>query len=102
MEPTIKAGDMVVTRLIPLKNIATRDIVVLPLPESPSIRYAHRIISVERGDAGVNLKTKGDANPNPDSWNLEVRSKKVTQVMAVIPTARIFSGAIERKWIYVG
>lgn len=102
MEPTINAGDMVLTRIIPTSEIKKRDIVVLPLPEDKNIRYSHRIVSVERSGVKTIVKTQGDANPNPDQWTLEVTSQDVTKVVGVIPTARIFSGPIERKWIYYG
>jgi signal peptidase len=102
MEPTIKAGDMVLTRLAPIDEIQMRDVVVLPVPENPALRYAHRVIAIEKKSNGFQVKTKGDANPNADSWNMVVKSRDVTEVLAVIPTAKIFSGAIERKWIYYG
>jgi signal peptidase len=102
MEPTIKAGDMVLTRLAPIDEIQMRDVVVLPVPENPALRYAHRIIAIEKKGDELQVRTKGDANPQPDSWNMVVKSKEVTQVLAVIPTAKIFSGPIERKWIYYG
>jgi signal peptidase len=102
MEPTIKAGDMVLTRLIPTSEIQNRDIVVLPLPEDKSIRYSHRVISIERKAGNTFVRTQGDANPNPDQWTLGIEGKEVTKVMAVIPTAAIFSGPIDRRWIYYG
>ena len=48
------------------------------------------------------VSTKGDANPKVDSWELKITSADVPKVMAVIPTALIFNGPIERKWIYYG
>lgn len=102
MEPTIKAGDMVLTSLVPRDDIRVRDIVVLPIPENPELNFSHRIISVEKGEEGLRIRTKGDGNPNPDNWSMEVTSKDVTQVLAVIPTAKIFNGPLERKWIFYG
>ena len=102
MEPTIKAGDMVLTRLIPTSEIRNRDIVVLPLPEDKRIRYSHRVVSIERKAGNTFVRTKGDANPNPDAWTLGIEAKEVTKVMAVIPTAAILNGPIDRRWIYYG
>lgn len=102
MEPTIKAGDMVLTRMIPAKEIQPRDIVVLPLPENKSMRYSHRVISVDQNRGEIVVKTQGDANPTPDAWTLEIKSEDATKVMAVLPTARILNGPIDRKWMYYG
>ena len=102
MEPTIKAGDMVLTRMISTKEIEPRDIVVLPLPEDKNIRYSHRVISVKESGGEVIVKTQGDANPNPDKWELAISSDDVTKVVAVIPAAKVLNGPIERKWIYYG
>ena len=102
MEPTIQAGDMVLTRMISTEEIQPRDIVILPLPEDKSIRYSHRVISVKKSGDEVVVKTQGDANPNPDEWELAITSQEATKVVAVIPTAKVFNGPIERKWIFYG
>ena len=44
MEPTINAGDMVLTRQIPAKEIRTRDVVILPVPDAPGFNYSHRVV----------------------------------------------------------
>lgn len=62
-------------------------------------------MAVKKDTSGVAVTTKGDANPKPDSWELNIlniTSEKVPKVMAVIPTAPIFNGPMERKWIYYG
>lgn len=102
MEPSIKAGDMVLTRQIPTEEIRTRDVVILPLPDADGLYFAHRIVGVNQTSGDVVVKTKGDANPNPDSWELTITSEKVPKIVAVIPTAAIFNGPVERKWIYYG
>ena len=48
------------------------------------------------------MKTQGDANPNPDKWELAITSEDASKVVAVIPTAKVFNGPVERKWIYYG
>lgn len=102
MEPTIKAGDMVLTRMISTKEIQPRDIVVVPLPENENLRYSHRVISVDQNGGEIVVKTQGDANPTPDKWELAITSQDATKVIAVIPTAKVLNGPIERKWIYYG
>ncbi len=102
MEPTISAGDMVLTRPIPVAQIRSRDVVVLPVPDVEGLRYSHRVMSDTREFDDVVVTTKGDANPNPDAWTLQITSQEVPKVVAVIPTAPILNGPIERKWIYYG
>jgi signal peptidase I len=102
MEPTISAGDMVLTRPIPVAEIRSRDVVVLPVPDVEGLRYSHRVMSVTREFDDVVVTTKGDANPKPDAWTLQITSQEVPKVVAVIPTAPILNGPIERKWIYYG
>ena len=102
MEPSIKAGDMVLTRQVPAEDIQMRDVVILPLPDADGLYFSHRIVGIKKQSGDVIVATKGDANPKPDSWELKITSGDVPKVMAVIPTALIFNGPIERKWIYYG
>ena len=102
MTPAIKAGDMVVTRQVPTEELRARDVVILPLPDANGLYFSHRIFTLRDENGGVVVRTKGDANPKPDSWELKITSDEVPKVMAVIPTAAIFDGPIERKWIYYG
>ena len=102
MEPTINAGDMVLTRIVPANQVKVRDVLVLPVPENEALRYSHRIVSLQRSREGLAIKTKGDANPQVDSWNMEITSPEVTKVMAVMRTAPIMNGPISRSTIYCG
>jgi len=102
MEPTIKAGDTVLTIQIPTSQIQKNDVLVLPLPEISNLRYAHRVIEVSNESQEVIVRTKGDSNPIPDKWALELISKQVPKVVAVIPTAPILNGPVERRTIYLG
>lgn len=101
MEPTIKAGDTVLTRQVPRTTVKPKEIIVLPVPDNAALKYSHRVISAKNVQSGTILKTKGDANPNIDSWNMKVTSDQVPEVMAVIPTASIFNGPISRRTIFL-
>ena len=101
MEPTIKAGDTVLTREIPRTEVKANEIVVLPVPDNPALKYSHRVVIAKNIGSRTLLKTKGDANPNIDSWNMNVTSNQVPKVMAVIPTATIFNGPISRRTIFL-
>jgi signal peptidase len=101
MEPNISPGDTLITRKIESDSIKKDDVVVLPVPTNTSMSYAHRVLTVIREPNGVVLQTKGDANPNPDKWLIKVTSEKTPQVIAVIPTAGIFNGWLDRRLIYI-
>lgn len=86
MEPTFSAGDLVIVRDRPVGDIATGDVVVLPDPNSASM-FIHRLTTVERNDGRTVVTTRGDNNPAPDAWMLDVTSETVPSYIAAIPTA---------------
>lgn len=102
MEPTIKAGDTLLARQIKTEELRPRDIAILPVPDIEGLRFTHRITSIKMESGDVIVTTKGDGNPNPDTWSLQITSQEVPKVIAIIPTAAIFNGPIERRWIYYG
>lgn len=102
MEPTIAAGDTLITRQVPRVEVAPREIIVLPVPDNPALRYAHRVVSARNEASGTIVKTKGDANPSLDSWTMRITSDDVPRVIGVIPTSAIFRGPISRPSVFIG
>ena len=100
MEPTIKALDTVITREIPRTQVKPEEIIILPVPDNPNLKYSHRVVKVEAVKAGTLVKTKGDGNPTEDSWTMRVTSDQIPKVIAVLPTAPIFNGPISRRTIF--
>ena len=100
MEPTIRAGDILLTREIDKHETERNDVIVLPAPDNEKIFYSHRVIEVSNKSGDVVVTTKGDANPKRDSWQMEITSKEVPKVVAVIPTAPIFNNSIGRRAIF--
>ncbi|NDC13303.1 MAG: S26 family signal peptidase, partial [Actinobacteria bacterium] len=43
MEPTLKAGDTVITKKVDVSTVNQGDIIVLPVPLNPTLRYVHRV-----------------------------------------------------------
>jgi signal peptidase len=91
MEPTMQAGDLLLTRPVEISTIEISDVLVLPVPKIENLRYTHRVVEVSRELNGYFIKTKGDANPSPDAWILNVTDKEVPKVIAVLPTSLIFA-----------
>ncbi|NCZ73800.1 MAG: signal peptidase I, partial [Actinobacteria bacterium] len=76
MEPTLKAGDTVITKKVDVSTVNQGDIIVLPVPLNPTLRYVHRVFEFSKESDEFLIKTKGDANPEPDEWTMEITSKE--------------------------
>ena len=85
MQPAFSAGDLVIVRDAPVADIQRGDVVVLPDPNSSSM-FIHRLTTVERKAGHTTVTTRGDNNPAPDAWLLDVTSPTVPAYVAVIPT----------------
>jgi len=85
MEPTFHPGDLVITKPEPARDVKVGQIVALPVPDAPSQRYVHRVISVTIKDGKPLVRTKGDANPAPETFALRVDSPTVPVVVATVP-----------------
>ena len=71
MAPTIKTGDVIISKKVPVETLSEGDIITF-YSRDPSIYgrpNTHRIISVSKADDGGYLfKTKGDGNELVDSY----------------------------------
>jgi signal peptidase I len=92
MEPSVRVGDVVVLKPVSTANLAEGQIVVLPVPDEGGVMYAHRLTSVRKVDGKVVVTTKGDANPAPDPWELQIESASVPLVVGQIPVPGVFAG----------
>lgn len=87
MVPTYDPGDLLVTRPTESGSIAVGQVLVLPLPDAPGQRYVHRVIEVDDDAEGRPVvRTQGDNNPAPDTWQLTITSAQVPEVVASAPT----------------
>lgn len=86
MLPTYDPGDLLVTRPMDADRIRVGQVLVLPLPDSPGQRYVHRVTAVQADAEGRPVvRTQGDGNPAPDSWQLTITSAQVPQVVGSAP-----------------
>lgn len=63
MMPAIPIGSLIVIEPTAPAAVSVGDIITFTLPDR---LITHRVIAVERADAGLRLLTKGDANDAPD------------------------------------
>ncbi|WP_324650215.1 signal peptidase I [Georgenia sp. H159] len=64
MEPSIRTGDMVLTRDVPAGALRPGHVVLVDDPSRPGSRLMHRLVETD-DDGGLVLR--GDANEDPDS-----------------------------------
>lgn len=64
MEPAIHTGSVAFVKST--GSVQVGDIVTFKNPRDPATNFTHRIVSIENEI----IKTKGDANDSPDSWEL--------------------------------
>lgn len=86
MEPVMQPGDIAVVRASQVTSLSVGDIALLFHPSDRQIE-AHRVVTVAASANGVEIVTKGDANPAVDPQILLPRSAAVERVSFVIPYA---------------
>ena len=70
MTPSIPIGTAVVDGEVPAADLANGDVITFQEPGHPGIYITHRIVSVDRNGAAIQVATKGDANGALDPWTL--------------------------------
>lgn len=89
------------TRQANSDEIRLSDVVVLPLPEKRELSYSHRIIELKKYGENILIRTKGDANPKPDTWALEITSDTLPKVIGTIPSAPILNSVVGRRTLFL-
>jgi signal peptidase len=79
MEPTIPVESLLLVQKIDPSTIAVNDVITFEKPGSKGVLVTHRVAAIERSDENsITFKTKGDANPIPDSWIVTLNQVKGT------------------------
>jgi signal peptidase I len=86
MTGAFDAGSLLVSRPVAPDQVRPGDVIVFT-PPGTADRYAHRVVTTERGDAGVAVTTRGDANPEPDPWRAQLGQQPVPRVVLAVPAA---------------
>ncbi len=88
MRPRLPVGGLVIAQRVPVNSLAVGDIIIFQRPDKPSEQMVHRIIKITRGSAGqVEVKTKGDANQDPDPWTATIQQSTIYRVRGSVPLA---------------
>jgi signal peptidase len=94
MEPALRVGGVVITRLIKVGEVKKGDIVSYKIDEQ---RITHRVIAVEKAGGKVQFQTKGDANEEPDPYAVIPKGEKVPKVVLYIPYFGFLAGFLKQK-----
>ncbi len=86
MSPEINPGDVVVSVQKPTADLQVNDVITFSIPIDDHRIETHRIVSVDRDEAGTtSVTTKGDANAGPDPWKAVLTEDYVYTKAAVVP-----------------
>jgi signal peptidase len=87
MTPAFGPGDLVLTRPQPVADVRVGQILVLPMPNAAGQRYVHRVISAAKENGVTVVRTKGDANAQPEPYRLRITDATVPVVIGSVPAA---------------
>lgn len=102
MEPTIPYGSVVYNQTVPVDDLAVGDVITFtPPPEyNVSQPVTHRIISIEKNDAGQRVyHTQGDNNSSPDPWAFTLDQSTQSRVSFHIPYIGYVYIALSVWWV---
>jgi signal peptidase len=71
MAPTIKAGDIVVTRMTTPDEVEAGDVVTFRDDTRENELVSHRVLKVKPKDGRLFFVTRGDANTGVERWSIE-------------------------------
>lgn len=86
MNPTFRAGDMVVVSGVRPAEVSLGDVITFHQAMDPSVLVTHRVVKVVREGDAVFWKTRGDANAAPDP-TLVTAPRLVGRLEMIIPYA---------------
>ena len=94
MMPAIPMGSLIIVEPTSPAAVSVGDVITFTLPDR---LITHRVIAVERDDAGLRLMTKGDANDAPDA--IAVRAGgAIGAVRVAVPLAGYLLFELQGWW----
>ncbi|GAB7193469.1 hypothetical protein NUM3379_41790 [Kineococcus sp. NUM-3379] len=85
MAPAVRAGDLVVTRPVVVRDLRVGDVVTAPVGEGGT-NITHRVVAVRPDGDRYRVTTKGDANASGEDWS-EAGGARVGVSVAHVPWA---------------
>lgn len=85
MAPAIAPGSVVIVRPIDLGDLRAGDVIAFQAPIDGRPTVTHRVVEIEQSGPQPLVRTKGDANPSPDPWKVELGPGPGWRVWHVVP-----------------
>jgi signal peptidase len=70
MEPVLHVGSLAWVKPVPSDEVRAGDVITFQDPTTPGRLITHRVVQRFRHDGQTVYRTKGDANPTRDPWNI--------------------------------
>jgi signal peptidase len=70
MRPTLAVGSVAIYRHETAAQVKVGQIILFGTPSDAAVLVSHRVYAIVEGPGGKYFVTKGDANPEPDSWRV--------------------------------
>ena len=84
MAPAIERGDVVLAEPVSVDEVRTGDVIVFIAPNDSRVTV-HRVESITHDENGPTMTTRGDANEEPDPWQLRMDRTWVHRVRFEVP-----------------
>jgi signal peptidase len=95
MAPTLRTGDVILTRLQRPSAVEPGDVVTFADPTRDNRLITHRVVEQERVEGEMNFVTQGDANTGLEQWSIPTSGKLGAMVYRLprlgVPIEGIFS-----------
>ncbi|WP_454778533.1 signal peptidase I [Georgenia muralis] len=85
MEPDLPVGSIAVVQRVPTADLAVGDVITFRDPGDADELITHRIVSITVLDGERVYETKGDANDDPDPWQVTLRGEDSYRLAAAVP-----------------
>jgi signal peptidase len=109
MEPAIPVGSVVYDKAVPVAELAVGDVITFMPPPEYGIKspVTHRIYEISAAPpllsihaaAGRMLRTKGDANEDPDPWRMLLNQTDQDRVEHHLPYVGYVYMWLNRRWV---
>jgi signal peptidase len=85
MSPHIRPGDVIIDVAEPVSAVRVGQILTIQTPTPTHFVDSHRVIQIVHAGGQTFIRTKGDANSQPDPWLAQLHGDTVWRVRAVVP-----------------
>jgi len=101
MRPTFSAGDLIIARPEPLRDVRVGQVISYHVPVGSGQVETHRVIRIFHGGANPIVQTQGDANNSRDPWTAKLHGRQAWRLSVVVPHAGYVVNALRGRTLHV-